>query len=304
MRYIILFAIAILAPFLFPSIITELSFLWLMILFALTWDILGGQMGYNSFGNIIFFGIGCYTVAVFQRESNLEFFVSLFLGMALSAILAVTFALILGPFILSMRGHYFSICTLGIAVAMADFFSAWEYVGAGSGIVPKLYPGKLANGKIFYYYLLFFLTASTFLTLKALYQTRFSLALNAIRDNEDKAESLGIKTARHKVLAWVIAAFFLSLAGGPVGNLVGFIDPSDLAFAGSTFGVYMILMAILGGSGTLWGPVIGAVLFHTAQELFWTYLFGWQRVALGFLIVLIVVFFPRGILGTLEEMRK
>jgi branched-chain amino acid transport system permease protein len=87
------------------------------------------------------------------------------------------------------------------------------------------------------------------------------------------------------------------MAGGLVGNLNGFIDPRDVAFAGATYGVFMVLMAILGGKGTLWGPVIGATIFHITQEVFWTYLLGWQRVALGLLIVVIVVFFPQGILG-------
>jgi branched-chain amino acid transport system permease protein len=102
-------------------------------------------------------------------------------------------------------------------------------------------------------------------------------------------------------VAWCISAFFLSLTGGAAGHLIGFIDPTEVAFAGPTFGVWMILMAILGGKGTIWGPVIGAVIFHITQELFWTYLFGWQRVALGALIVAIVVFFPMGIMGWMRE---
>jgi len=112
---------------------------------------------------------------------------------------------------------------------------------------------------------------------------------------------MGIHTTRYKIVAWCISALFLGLAGGAAGHLVGFIDPTEVAFAGATFGVWMILMAILGGKGTLWGPVIGAVIFHITQEVFWTYLFGWQRVAMGVLIVGIVVFFPQGIMGWIAE---
>jgi branched-chain amino acid transport system permease protein len=90
------------------------------------------------------------------------------------------------------------------------------------------------------------------------------------------------------------------LAGAAFGHLNNFID-REVAFPGITFGVWMVLMAILGGQGTLWGPVIGATIFHVTQELFWTYLLGWQRVALGLLIVVIVVFFPLGIMGWLRE---
>jgi branched-chain amino acid transport system permease protein len=125
--------------------------------------------------------------------------------------------------------------------------------------------------------------------------------INAIRDDEDKAEAMGIATTRYKTAAWCISALFLGLIGAAAGNLIGFIDPRDVAFAGATYGVWMVLMAILGGKGTLWGPVIGAVIFHVTQELFWTYLLGWQRVALGILIVFIVVFFPLGILGWARE---
>jgi branched-chain amino acid transport system permease protein len=167
-----------------------------------------------------------------------------------------------------------------------------------------IFPGAIGDRNRFFYYLLFALAAITFLAARALYRTRLGLALNAIRDNEDKAEAMGLHTTRTKVFAWCVAAFFLGAAGGPVGNLVGFIDPRDLAFAGATFGVWMVLMAVLGGKGTLWGPVIGAVIFHVTQELFWTYLLGWQRVAMGLVIVVIVVFFPTGILGSLSRTRR
>ena len=83
--------------------------------------------------------------------------------------------------------------------------------------------------------------------------------------------------------------------------MTGFIDPREVAFANTTYGVWMVLMPILGGKGTLFGPVLGAVVFHVTKELFWTYLLGWQRVALGLLIVVIVVFFPAGILGLVRR---
>ena len=115
--------------------------------------------------------------------------------------------------------------------------------------------------------------------------------------NEDKAEAMGLHTGLYKITAWTMAAFVLGPVGGAMGNMLGFVDPRDTAFAGATFGVWMVLMAILGGKGTLWGPLLGATIFHITQELLWTHLLGWQRVALGVIIVGIVVFFPQGILG-------
>jgi branched-chain amino acid transport system permease protein len=242
-----------------------------------------------------------YACAVIQRDSGLGYYAALFTGMGVGAALAVILAALLGSATLGLRGHYFAIATLGLGVAAGEFASGWDYIGAGSGMVTPLYPGAAGGRESFFYYLMFALTAITFPVLRWLYAGRFGLTINAIRDDEDKAEALGIRTTRHKTTAWCISAFFLGLTGGVVGNMIGFIDPRDVAFAGSTYGVWMVLMAILGGKGTLWGPVLGAVIFHVTQEFFWTYFLGWQRVALGLLIVLTVVFFPLGILGWARE---
>ena len=315
--------LALTAPWLLPTYQTQMAFLWMMVIFALTWDVVGGQMGYNSFGNIVFFGIGMYTTAVIQRNLHFtvdeyahvagrveslapgDYLTGLFLGMGAAAVVAVVIAAILGACILAMgmRGQYFGICTLGLSVAAGELASGWEYIGAGSGLVTPVFPEQLGERGLFFYYLFFIVAAVAFVALRWIYAGRFGLALNAIRDDEDKAEAMGIHTTRYKITAWCISAFFLSLAGGAAGHMFGFIDPTDVAFAGPTFGVWMILMAILGGKGTLWGPVIGAVVFHITQEFFWSspWLFGWQRVALGAIIVAIVVFFPLGILGWIRE---
>ena len=294
-------ALALAAPWIVPAYRTQLSFLWVMIIFALTWDTLGGQTGYNSFGNVVFFGVGMYACAVIQRDLGLGYYPELFGGIAAGAVLAVAVAALLGSGLLGLRGHYFAIATLGLGIAAGELASGWDFVGAGSGMVTPLYPGELGGRETFFYYLLLALAALTLPTLRWLYAGRFGLALNAIRDDEDKAEAMGLHTALYKTTAWCVAAFFLGLTGAVVGNLIGFIDPRDVAFAGPTYGVWMVLMAILGGKGTLWGPVLGAAVFHLTQELFWTYLLGWQRVALGLLIVVIVLFFPRGLLGWARE---
>lgn len=292
---------ALAAPWLFAGITTQLTFLWLMVLFALTWDVMGGQMGYNSFGNIVFFGVGAYVCAVVQRDLGLGYFAGLAAGTGLAALAAVAVALALGPAMLALRGHYFAIGTLGLGIAFADAAAGWDFIGAGSGMTLPLFPGAAGSREPFFYYAMLVLATLTLLALRWLYARPFGLALNAIRDDEDKAEALGLHTTRYKILAWCVCALFLGMAGALAGNLVGFIDPRELAFAGATFGVWMVVMAILGGKGTLWGPVIGAALFHLTQELFWTYLLNWQRVALGVLIVLIVVLFPTGIMGWLRD---
>ncbi|HWD15238.1 MAG TPA: branched-chain amino acid ABC transporter permease, partial [Casimicrobiaceae bacterium] len=172
---ILLVAIAVVgiaAPFLLPTVVTQLAFLWLMILFAVTWDVNGGQMGYNSFGNVLFFGIGVYACALVQRDSGLGYYAALFVGTGAGALCAAIAAIVLGPPLLGIRGHYFAIATLGLSIAAADIASAWEYIGAASGIALPVYPGPITGRARFFYFLLFALAAVTWLTVRALYRTR------------------------------------------------------------------------------------------------------------------------------------
>lgn len=309
----------LLGPFLFPDFRNQIAILWIFVVLAVTWDLQGGQMGYNSFGNVLFFGLGMYLgacaqigmffeVAEWTEFSGEQTFVhtpgQYFAGMAAGYLVAAAVptlaALALGGLILAMRGHYFAICTMAIGVTAGEVASSVETIGAGSGLTVPVWPatvGDVAARNVFFCYVSFGVAALAYATVRWLLSTRFGLTLNAIRDDEDKAEAIGLPTRWHKTAGWCVSAFFLGLAGATMGHVVGFIDPTEVAFAGATFGVYMVLMAVLGGKGNVWGPVLGAVLFHFLQEFFWTYFLGWQRVLLGLLIVVVVVFFPNGILG-------
>ena len=307
-------AAGVAGPFIAPQFQSQMAVLWVMVILALTWDVAGGQMGYNSFGNVVFFGAGMYASAVVQRElaggagevANLApaaYLGGLGLGLACALLAAVPLAVLLGGGILRLRGHYFAICTLGLGVAAGEIANGIDFLGAGSGLVTPLLPAALGDRNRFFCFYFLALAGVCFGVLRLLYRRRFGLLLNAIRDHEDKAEAMGLPTTRCKIVAWAVAAAFLALAGGAYGNFVGFIDPLDVAFSGATFGVWMVLMAIMGGRGTLWGPVLGAMVFHVTQELFWTYLLGWHRVAMGLLIVVIVMFLPEGFLGWFRERR-
>ena len=226
--YGLILILSLIAPWLLPAYQTQLAFLWIMVVFALTWDIVGGQMGYNSFGNVVFFGLGMYATAVIQRNLHFDleeyahvagrveslsagdYLTGLFLGMGFAAVFAVIVAAILGACILGMgmRGQYFGICTLGLTVAAGELASGWEYIGAGSGLVTPVFPDQLGERGLFFYYLFFVVAVFAFLVLRWVYAGRFGLAINAIRDDEDKAEAMGIHTTRYKITAWCISAFF------------------------------------------------------------------------------------------------
>lgn len=318
--YVLVLIGGILGPLLAPGYTTQIAFLWLMVLFALTWDIVGGQMGYNSLGNIFFFGAGMYISAVVQigmftdvgaytsaRGGDQlvldygQYFFSLLVGVGAAAVGCVVLAILLGWVVFGLRGPYFAIGTLGVALSARELASTWEWVGGGSGIAMPVYPGFPDEKSQVFYALFFVLAILTFATVRRLYSTRFGLAINAIRDDEEKAEAMGIHTQRHKTVAWAVSAFFLGMSGAVFGNLTGFVEPLEVAFPTVTFGIFMVVMSLLGGKGTLWGPVIGATLFHVVKEVTWTYLLGWQWVALGVLIVVNVVFFQEGIMGWVQR---
>ena len=103
-----------------------------------------------------------------------------------------------------------------------------------------------------------------------MYSTQFGLAINAIRDDEDKAEAMGIPTLVYKRIGWGVAAMFMGAIGAVAGNMAGFID-KEVAYPIPTFGIFMVAMVLLGGKGTLWGPVVGAIIFHVVKETTWTY---------------------------------
>lgn len=320
--YVVLLAFCAAAPFLLPTYGTQLATLWLMIIVALTWDMTGGQMGYNSLGNIFFYGTGMYVAAVIAislvynvgeytnasgggtfKFTSTQYFTGLIVGSIGAGLFCAVCAALIGVITFSLRGPYFAIGTLGVAIATGELVSNWDWIGGGQGIALPVYPGDLDEGKVFFYYLFAGLGIGLFIMLKWLYGTRFGAALNAIRDDEEKAEGMGIHTLRYKLVSWSIAAFFVGIAGAISGFQLIHFEPLETAYQTINLGIFMVVCVLLGGKGTLWGPVIGAIVFHVFKEVTWNYLLGWQWVALGALIVVIVVYFQEGIMGWLMRQK-
>ena len=174
---VLLFGVA--APFVFPDYTNEIAVLWLMIVFASTWDILGGQMGYNSLGNIVFFGAGMYICAVIQiglyynvgmytsgaRTTHIvftssQYFTGFTIGLVVAGIGAAVIAIIAGWIVFGLRGPYFAIGTLGIALSARELAGTWEWIGGGSGIAMPVYPGSPQEKSLVFYIFLFVLSVS------------------------------------------------------------------------------------------------------------------------------------------------
>lgn len=308
------------APFLFPDYQTQLATLWLFIIVSMTWDMTGGQMGYNSLGNIFFYGTGMYVAAVITiglaydvREYNdasgggifdftaAQYFTGFVLGLIGAGLFCAFCAYVVGFLTFGLRGPYFAIGTLGVAIAAGELVSNWEWVGGGQGISMPNYPGE--QERLFIYFAFAVVGVALYLFLRWLYATRFAAAINAIRDDEEKAEAMGIHTLRYKLAAWVMSAFFIGIAGGISAFQLLHFEPLETAYQTINLGIFMVVCVLLGGKGTLWGPIIGAIMFHVFKEVTWNYFLGWQWVALGALIVVTVVYFQDGLMGWLVTKR-
>lgn len=316
--YLILIAIIIAAPLLFPNFRSQMSALWLMIIVALTWDMTGGQMGYNSLGNIFFYGTGMYVSAIVYialwynvgeytsaaggkvyETTITQYYTGMLLGVICAGIFCSICAVIIGYVLFGLRGPYFAIGTLGVAIATGELVSNWEWVGAGQGIALPVYPGDFGIGKLYFYSLFALIGITLFIFLRWLYGTRFGHAINAIRDDEEKAEAMGIHTLRYKLTTWAMAGFFVGMAGGVDAFQMIHFEPLESAYQTINLGIFMVVCVLLGGKGTLWGPIVGAIMFQLFKEVTWNYFLGWQWVALGALIVVTVVYFQDGLMGWL-----
>jgi branched-chain amino acid transport system permease protein len=269
---------------------TVLSEMFLFGILALSWDIVGGQTGYPSFGNMAFFGIGAYTTAILVKDVGTAFPVA----MVGAGLVAVVFAAIIGAAVLRLRGHYFAIATLGVLLAAQQVSRNLEITGGASGkILLDVPPGTA------FYYLFLGLLVAEMAVVYYLSNTRFGFVLNAIRDDEEKATSMGFNTTYYKTAAWMLAALFTGAAGGGYSLFNTFINPQT-AYNGA-WNVELIAMALIGGSGTVFGPVIGAFGLHTIIEIVETAFVGWQLVLLGAAVIVTVIGFPEGLVGTLRE---
>ncbi len=252
---------------------------------AQAWNILGGFTGYASFGNSAFYGLGTYGTAIAMARFHWPFGV----GLALGAVLAVACAILIGLPILRLRGHYFAIATLGLSATLAALIANLDIAGRAVGLILPL----THNDALFYWDALALLVACT-LTVAWISNSRFGMGLMAIREDEDAAQVMGVNTTYYKVAALALSAFFTAIAGGIHAYWITFIDPGgsfDLAL-----NVRMVIMAVFGGPGTVFGPVIGSFILTAVYEVLASSISTAAALLFGLVIVLAVIFMPRGIL--------
>ena len=296
----------ILTPMILNSpILRESSFTTLMyIALAISLNILMGFTGYVSFGHVVFFGIGGYiTFALLYYYK-----ISLFLALILAGIFAALIAALLGSVVLNLRGAYFAIATIGINEAVKSLVNNLEFLGGAEGLffnmkIYKSYGGP-QNALWLSFYLLGIITIVVLIISYLIKHSKFGLGLFAIREDEDAASTLGVNTKLFKTIAFMISAFFPAVVGGIFFFKNGSIDPGS-AFS-LTKSVEMIFMVMLGGIGTILGPVLGAITYDKIKEtLLVSEAFKNLHLTIsGIILLLIVLFVPEGIIGFLRRKIK
>ncbi|HEY3194231.1 MAG TPA: branched-chain amino acid ABC transporter permease [Candidatus Dormibacteraeota bacterium] len=279
----------------------------MFIVLATAWNIIGGIAGYAAFGNVAFFGIGAYTTGMLIAKAKWPFLLSL----PLAPLVAATFAALVGLPLLRLRGHYFAVASLGVGVAVGELVQNIDYggqplFGGASGLFLPVY--AIENRGIYFFYLMLMAAAISIAITWWVLRSRFGYGLIAIRENEEAAAVLGVNTTAYKVAAFALAAALTGLAGGIFSQWNVFINQENTFPI--EYNVQMILMALLGGTGTVFGPAAGAVLLQLLIQFLGGSLpitFDIPFVSsearpilaqdiLGLLLIAVVIFAPRGVI--------
>jgi branched-chain amino acid transport system permease protein len=287
----VLLAVVALVPLAGNVQLTQVGVLVLMYVgAAVAWNIFSGFTGYISLGAAVFFGVGVYTVALITKHLNL-------VGGVVFALVAVPFGLVA----LRVRRHTFVVVTIAVFFIFQLMASNFSWTGGVAGIIPPFLNWDQATVYNPFYYTAFIIAVAAAVLAWAIWGSRFGLQLRAIRDDEDRARGLGVKTMRVKLTAFVISGFIIGMLGG-----LYFYFQSDAlpqyAF-NPFFDLTIALMAFIGGFGTLSGPIFGALLLEpylgwAQQQVTNTYV---AQVVLGVLFLIVIIFLPRGILPTAGE---
>ncbi|WP_447981460.1 branched-chain amino acid ABC transporter permease [Achromobacter kerstersii] len=299
---IALFGVAVAALATFAQSGVLLTFVMMSLYAALlsqAWNILGGYGGQLSFGHALFFGVGAYAQALGQLNLGINPWLALPMAIALGALVGMAVGGL--TFRYGLKGSYFALVTLAFAEVFRILALSASFTGGGVGLMVPLQEGaanmQFASRRGYIYLLLAFVVLALMVT-AWLRHSRFGAYLQAVRDNEDAARAIGVNPLRVKLGGIALSAAFMSAAGAFYVQVFQYIDPG-IAF-GSAVSVEALVGAIVGGMGTLWGPVLGAVALHGLADLtrnLFGELPGISMVIYGVVLILIVMFLPRGISG-------
>jgi branched-chain amino acid transport system permease protein len=284
---------------------------------AYGWNVIGGYTGYAAFGNVAYLGLGAFVAAGFMSRQPGHLALPWWIAIPLAVAIVTAVACAIGLGVLRLRGHYFSIATLGVSVAMPQVVH-WDAAFGKDGLIPSFFGGGLplnfpladdvtiggvllSADRFFFYYLALATALIGWGATYLLGRSKLGYGLVAIRENEEAAEAMGVNTTAAKVAAYAASSALAALGGSVIGyRLTNMTTEAESLFS-TTNNLQMIIICLMGGIGTLWGPWIGAFLLFGIQELLRMLssndaFLRWQAVAFSAMIVLVVLFLPRGVL--------
>lgn len=274
-----------------------LVIMWSII--GMAWNLLGGYCGQVSFGHAAYFGVGAYTAGILYSKLG----ASPWWGVPLSIVVVWIFSFIVGFIVLRLRGPFFALATLASGEVMR--VTAENWVGVTGGTLGILVQERTWVEKTWYYYIILLIAALSFFLVKKLVESKLGYYFVAIREDQDAAESLGINTTLYKTLALCISGALTGIAGAFYTNYMGYIDP-HVVFALHDISIITIMIVMVGGVATYWGPFVGAVIMVLLAE--WVRsipgLGAAHQTLFGILLIVIIIFLPNGIVGDFPKLRR
>lgn len=268
---------------------------------ATAWNIIAGYCGQISLGQAVFFGIGAYTSSLLFRDVGL----TPWAGMVVGVLLAVVVSQVIGYPVFRLRGHYFAIATIAVGEIVQALIVNWDGIGGARGVfIPIKRPDSFANfqfhqSKAFYYYIALGLMLLALGVTRLIERSRRGYYFRAVREDQDAAAALGVNVAGEKLRALAVSAALTAMGGTFYAQYLLFIDPASVFPL--SLSILICLVAVLGGVGTLWGPILGAAVLVPLQEFTRVWLGGTGKaldlLIYGALIVAISIFQPGGLMA-------
>jgi branched-chain amino acid transport system permease protein len=271
---------------------------------GVSWNIVGGYAGQVSLGHVAFYGIGAYTSAILFSIYHVNPWIAMLVG----GVIASLVSLVIGWSCFRLKGHYFAMATIAVAEIIQIIFTNWDFAGAAVGLtIPMAEEGwskMIFAGKEPYYYIALGLLLLTLLANFIIERSYLGYYFRAIKDEPDAARSLGVSLSKYKQIAFAVSSFFTAMGGSLYAQKELYIDPTSVL--GTGISIKMALVSILGGIGTLFGPLVGAGLLTAIEEGTRTFFGGTGRgtdlIIYAALIIVIAVYYPNGILGYIKSM--
>lgn len=306
--WLVVAALLVAYPFVFTGSFAQhlMIMVFLYATLSLAWDVLGGHAALFSFGHAAFFGVGAYASTVLYLRLGL----TPWAGLLAAGLAAAVLGLVVGVPTSQLRGHYFAIGSLALGVITETFFNNWALIGGAQGLSLPIVEDRpwlhlqFHQSKVPYYFLLLGVLILTIVSVRLLIRSWIGYYLRAYRESPEVAASLGVDTVRYRLIAVVVSAFFTGVAGALYAQYVLYIDPPSVLSV--DISIKIVLIAVFGGSGTLWGPVVGAAILIPLMELSRVWLGGlgkgFDHMLLGVLIVVFCLLQPEGVLRLLAGM--